>query len=97
MLHSSEVLFFSTDIGCLGECFKLLFSPFLAGVLSPITNCTTYKKMGGVFPAGPYRASSFTKVYLYSVYRQLIVDGPRAIPILFEASTYESSHVLGIS
>lgn len=68
--------------------FSLLSQP---GVLSPITNGTTYKKMGGFFPAGPCRASSFTKVYLYSVYRQLIVDdGPRAIPIL-------SSHVLGIS
>lgn len=28
MSRSSEVLFFSTDIGCLGECFKLLFLSF---------------------------------------------------------------------
>lgn len=67
------------------------FSPFLTGVLSPITNCTTYKKMGGFFPAGPYPASSFTKVYFYTLsIGSFIVDGPRAIPIL-------SSHVLGIS
>lgn len=29
MSRSSEILFFSTDIGCLGECFKLLFLSFL--------------------------------------------------------------------
>lgn len=33
MSRSSEVLFFSTDIGCLGECFKL---PFLS---SPSRGC----------------------------------------------------------
>lgn len=59
--------------------FSLLSWP---GVLSPITNGTTYKKMGGFFPAGPYRASSFTKVYLYSVYRQLIVERPESHPDL---------------
>lgn len=28
MSRSSEVLFFSTDTGCLGECFKLPFLSF---------------------------------------------------------------------
>lgn len=91
MSRSSEVRFFQPISDVLANISSSFFSPFLAGVLSPITNGTTYKKMVGFSPAGPYRASSFTKVYLYSVYRQLIVDdGPRAIPIL-------SSHVLGIS
>lgn len=92
MSRSSEVLFFSTDIGCLGECFKLPFLSFPGRgccLLSPTAQ--HIKKLGGFFPAGPYRASSFTKVYFYTLsIGSFIVDGPRAIPIL-------SSHVLGIS
>lgn len=83
MSRSSEVLFFSTDIGCLGECFKLLFLSFPGRGCCLLSPTAQHIKDRGFFPAGPYRASSFTKVYLYSVYRQLIVDGPRDIQILF--------------
>lgn len=91
MSRSSEVIFFFNRYRM---SWRISLAPFSLlswpGVLSPITNGTTYKRWG-FFPADPCRASSFTKVYLYSVYRQLIVDdGPRAMQIL-------SSHVLGIS
>lgn len=51
MSRSSEVLFFSTDIGCLGECFKLPFLSFLSWpgccLLSPTAQ---HIKRWGVFP-----------------------------------------------
>lgn len=67
MSRSPEVLFFQPISDVLANVSNSFFSPFLAGVLSPINNGTTYKKMGGFFPAGPYRASSFTKVYFYTL------------------------------
>lgn len=68
MSRSSEVLFFFNRYRMSWRMFQTPFSLLSwPGVLSPITNGTTYKKMGGVSPAGLYRASSFTKVYLYSL------------------------------
>lgn len=86
MSRSSEVLFFQPISDVLANVSNSFFSPFLAGVLSPITNGTRYKKDGGFFSRWPISSLIFHQslLLLYSLYRQLIVDdGPRAIPILF--------------
>lgn len=83
MSRSSEVLFFFNRYRM---SWRISLAPFSLlswpGCCLLSTTAQHIKKMGGFFPAGPYRASSFTKVYLYSVYRQLILDGPRSHPDL---------------
>lgn len=67
MSRSSEVLFFFNRYRMSWRMFQTPFSLLSWPGCCLLSPTAQHIKDRGFFPAGPYRASSFTKVYLYSL------------------------------